>query len=149
MPSTRNTLPNKIFTTTCIGGNGAPGRRPSAAEINKMNKEQLKTALTKLIGENTIEAVGVPEEGGPLEKLNTSIKDLSSQMKTLQDQFGRVTRLIEEVDNLKKTVKEQGEIIAHQQRFMEMLDNKERERNLVVTGVSENETLSGDSNVGR
>ncbi len=41
-------------------------------------------------------------------------------------------------------MEKQGEIIARQQRYLEAIDRKERETNLVITGVpDEDEALEG------
>ena len=48
------------------------------------------------------------------------------------------------LENLQAQVDKQAEIISKQQRFLETLDRKERESNLVLLGVpDENESLDG------
>ncbi len=123
-----------------VSTGGSPARRPSVAEVNRMTKEQLKTALTQILSTDTEEA---GRSGGSLQQLTANIKELSSQISGLQDQFQQVTRLIKEVDQLKETVEKQKEILGQQQRFLELIDSRERERNLIITGLSETEALDG------
>ena len=50
----------------------------------------------------------------------------------------------QKIGSLQDQVKKQGEIISKQQRYLESLDRKERENNIIVTGVpDENEALEG------
>ncbi|KAG0713455.1 Gamma-butyrobetaine dioxygenase [Chionoecetes opilio] len=48
------------------------------------------------------------------------------------------------IDGLQDQVKKQAEVIVKQQRYLETLDRRDREKNIVVTGVpGENEALEG------
>jgi hypothetical protein len=73
-------------------------------------------------------------------------------MKDMKEANQKVLGMIKKVDNLEKDVRKLQEdnkkchdIIINQQRFMEMIDSRERGKNVIITGVKENRDELGDN----
>ncbi len=107
------------------------------SELRKMQRNQLKSVNK----DELIESILSFQEDVALQtvtsKLDTLMNEMSDLKKTIATQDSTVLKKITE---LKSQVDRQAEIIAKQQRYLEMIDRKERECNLVITGVPENFT---------
>ena len=94
-------------------------------------------------------------DGGNATVVLDAVNKLTDHMKDLKTSFDdHRAATNKEIEDLKATVKEQGETItkygeaiAKQQAYIERLDRKERECNLVILGVPEgNESFEGATN---
>ena len=103
-------------------------------QLQRINKEEL---IDIILASN--------DEKGNLEDITKKLSEVMTELDTLK-------RLVTSPDNatnkkisaLEAKLEKQEEIIAQHQRFMESLDRKERENNVVVLGVpDERETLDG------
>ena len=108
-----------------------------------MNRGQ----LGRVTKEDLIESIlAIPERDDNLiltlmEKLDALVTEVAG-LKTAVTSPGSVIN--KKLENLQEQVDKQADIIAKQQRFLETLDRKERESNLVILGVPDgNETLDG------
>ena len=107
---------------------------PSNEEINKMNKDVMKAALLKLIGD--------------IQERQNNSKKLDEILEMMRKRDNEVEGLTSRVDNLEKENKDLRETVNQQQRFMEMLDAEKRACNLIVMGVPESPktlTMEGES----
>ena len=86
---------------------------------------------------------------------NTDIKDLIESIAKLTTEITSLKQSLtdhqeatrRQIDDLKQNVSKQGEVIAKQQLYLELLDRREGECNLVILGVPEdNVALEGASN---
>ena len=76
-----------------------------------------------------------------VERLNELASDVQELTKAVT---APDTYINKRFDALLAQVDKPAEILAKQQRYLEILDRKERENNLIVTGVpDENESLNG------
>ena len=56
----------------------------------------------------------------------------------------RKTQILEnELTTMKEKLAKQGEIIIQQQKFLEIMDCRERETNIIISGLNENNNLDG------
>lgn len=77
-------------------------------------------------------------------KLHTLVNEVTDLKKAVTASNTGVNK---KVDHLQDQVNKQNEIISKQQRYLEYLDRKDREKNLIITGVpDENEALMGATN---
>ena len=84
-----------------------------------------------------------------ISQLNTTIQKLSEKVDDLNELKQKVQcipELQKAVSELKVTTKLQSDIIKQHQLFIEKLDAKERENNIVITGVNERD-FEGKSNI--
>lgn len=108
-------------------------RSLARSEIDKLKNAQLRQALVTLINESRSD-----------EPSNTVLLDEIRDMKKI---LNEVTTLKHEVTKLSEKVDDAYKIIHQQQMFLETLDNRDRRRNLVITGVSENADENGATDV--
>ena len=111
----------------------------SRSQLNGYKKEQILDIL---------EAADSSDGNGNIQTLISSIANLTTEitsLKTLMSEHNESNR--KQIDELNQRVSKQDEIIAKQQLYLEQLDRKERECNLIILGVPENnETLEGAVN---
>ena len=96
----------------------------SQIEINKMTNPQLKRALLTMVNNG--------RDGEPSNSI------LLDELRSIKQDLAEVKNLKQEVQSLSDRLDEAYTIIHYQQLFMESLDSKERRRNLVITGLTEN-----------
>ena len=111
-------------------------------ELLKLSRNQ-KNALNKTEILDILESATPP--GGDNTALINSIAHLTTEiinLKTSLDNSQEATR--KQVEELRQQVLKQNQVIAKQQQFLEQQDRKQRECNLVILGVPEdNEALEG------
>ena len=95
----------------------------SQAQINKLTNAQLKEALGTVLNAYTSDE---PSNGTLLQEIRSLKKELE-QIKTIKN----------EVNSLSSKLDQAFTIINQQQMFMESIDARERQRKIIVTGVSE------------
>lgn len=115
----------------------------SLAELSKLNRGQLVRMTKDDLIESIMSMQGQDENliltlTGKLDALVTEIASLKTAVMSPDSVINK------KLENLQAQVDKQAEIISKQQRFLEALDRKERESNLVLLGVpDENESLDG------
>ena len=117
-------------------------KRLSVAEINKLTSPQLKLAIAALIGDENAR----PEPNQP------SNADLMVQLQEIKEEVQGIHQLRQQVEDLKeenKQIKEDlrtvFEILHHQQLFTESVEQRDRLRYLIVTGISEDPDELGNN----
>lgn len=112
----------------------------SLSDLKKMQRNQ----LSRMTKEDLIESIlSAPEpgDGQLLELINTLVNEMAELRRSVTAPDSNINKRFVE---LQTQVDKQAEIIAKQQRYLETIDRKERERNLVITGVpDEDEALEG------
>lgn len=110
-------------------------RKLQRSQLNSMKKDDLIESILSSPEDDT----------GALQTVIEKLTQLTGEVAMLKSSLAsQDTNMKTEVDELKKQVNKQGEVIAQQQRYLEYLDRKERECNLVMLGVPENhESLDG------
>ena len=117
----------------------------SLINLRKLQRNQ----LTRLTKEELIESIlTVPEPNeGLVRNLTEKVNELVSETADLKQTITAPDSFINKMyDELQRQVDKQADIIAKQQRYLEFLDRKERENNIIITGVpEENEALAGET----
>ena len=117
-----------------------------AKSVNELRKMQ-RSQLVRINKENLIESIlAAPDPSETLVKdLMERLNALATEVKELRKEVAAPDSYIHRrYDELKAQVDKQADIIAKQQHYLEVLDRKERENNLIVTGVpDESESLEG------
>lgn len=117
----------------------------SLAELSKMNRGQLGRMTKDDLIESIMSIQGQDD---------TLVLTLTGKLDALVAEFASLKTAVtspesvinKKLENLQAQVDKQAEIISKQQRFLETLDRKERESNLVLLGVpDENESLDGST----
>lgn len=115
----------------------------SVADLRKLQRNQ----IGRLTKDELIESIlAEPERDNDIlavltDKVTSLVTEVTELRNTITSPDSCINKKITE---LQVKVDKQAEIISKQQRFLEMLDRKERETNLVITGVpDEHESLEG------
>lgn len=116
-----------------------------AKSLSELKRLQ-RTQLSRLTKEDLIDSIlAAPEPGDGQGQLLQLVNNLVSEVAELRKAITAPDSSInKKIDQLQTQVEKQGEVIAKQQRYLEAIDRKERERNLIITGVpDEDEALEG------
>ena len=117
---------------------------PTIQEFLKLTKTQ-KNAFKKEELMEILESTPNNANGNELQTLIMSLTGLTEQIKALTQSFSdhqKTTQI--QFEEFKQQLSKQNDIIAKQQMYLERQDSKERECNLVILGVPEdNEALDG------
>lgn len=105
-------------------------RSLTQAQISKLTNPQLKTALLTVIS---------------ADNSNPSNAVLLEEIKSLKKDIDDVKNIRQEVEQLSGKLDQAYKIIHQQQMFLESLDARDRQRKMVVTGVSEDNSDLGSS----
>ena len=108
-------------------------RAMSEDKLSRLNRTQLARALTTLLNAEQNE--------------EPSNADLLNELRVIKESVKEINKIKEEVKSLTDKLEYAFQVIHQQQLFLESLDNKERRRNLVITGVSENADTTGANDV--
>lgn len=115
----------------------------SMSDLRKMPRTQ----LVRINKEDLIESIlAAPDPSeGIVQDMMDKLNELASEVKELRKEVAAPDSYINKrYDELKVQVDKQADILAKQQCYLEVLDRKERENNLIVTGVpDESESLEG------
>ena len=115
-------------------------RRMQRSQLSRLTKEELMDSI-----------LSAPEAR------DEQLLELTNKLHTLVNEVADLKKAVTasstgvniKIDHLQDQVNKQNEIISKQQRYLEYLDRKDREKNLIVTGVpDENEALMGATNDG-
>ena len=130
-------------------------RRPSQADIGKMKVAELREALKSAIGElhayDETEAELEVVTGGDGEAdgddgvfAELMPSGIPGMLRLILREVRAMRAEREEIGQLRQEFETLKGVVAQQQRFIEQLDNKDRERNIVITGIPEGaEALEG------
>lgn len=111
-------------------------RKMQRSQLAKINKDELIDTILAAQGEDETPVLKALDE-----KLNTVMAEVAELKKVMTSPESFVAKKFAELHD---RIDKQAEIISKQQRFLEMLDRKERETNLVVLGLPEgSEALEG------
>ena len=105
-------------------------RRLSASQIGKMTNPQLKDALLKLV---SAESPSEPTNSTILQE----IRSLRAEVQEIKNLKQEVATISQRCNDMQCQIDKQAAVIGKQQNYLEMLDRKERERNLVFLGIPE------------
>ena len=112
-------------------------RKMSASDVGKLNKDQLQKALKLMMSEEHT------EERDAMLELHKIHQENAEILQGNKDILGKLTK-IDELENdmtaIKKELTTAYEIINQQQMFMEYLDNKDSECNVVIMDCLNNQT---------
>lgn len=117
----------------------------AVSELRKMQRNQ----LTRLTKDELIDGILAEPE-----RSNEVAQGLTVQLTALTNEITELKRLVSSPDSvvnqkfavLQSQIDKEAEVIARQQQFLEVLDLKERETNLIVTGVpDEHKSLEGET----
>lgn len=107
------------------------------SDLRKLQKHQ----LNKINKDDLIESILSSEDLDISDKLSSVTKELNELKSALLSPDSPVNKRITE---LEVKVDRQAQVIAAQQQFLEAVDRREREANLVILGVpDQNESLDG------
>ena len=115
------------------------------SELRKLQRHQLK----QINKDDLIESIltSDPDEGSlhdVTQQLTSVVKEISDIKSMLLSPDSSVNKRITELED---KVDKQAQIIAVQQQFLEAVDKREREANVVILGVpDQNESLEGATN---
>ena len=112
-------------------------RSMSISQFKGINKDDLYNIIQSDDGESNYDIKTLKDS---IASLSTTIQNLSCQVKELTELKQKVAcipDLQKSVANLTATSNLQSRIIEQQQIFIEKLDAKEREKNIVITGINE------------
>ena len=146
-------LPGAMASVT-TGGKGKKRRRLSAEEIEDMSPDIVRAALRAAVEE--LEPYDEAEESGDLVdgdggggRRGTGLDDggangtLELILRELRAMRAERDEDRTEVKKLREDCSELRSIMTQQQRFMEQLVSRDRECNLIITGVPEREAFEG------
>lgn len=112
------------------------------SELRKLQRHQ----LLKINKDELIESIlSSDERHDELDKINKRFDEIMAEMQSMKTMIASsVTQMKKDYTELKLQVEKQGEIISKQQQFLEVLDRREREANVVILEVpNEHEELDG------
>ena len=146
-----------VMTSVTTDGKGKKRRRLSAEEIEDMSPDNVRAALRAAVEE--LEAYDEAEESGDLVDsdggggrrgpglgdggANGTLELILRKLRAMRDERDEDRT---EVKKLRKECCELRTIVTQQQWFMEQLDSRDRECNLIITGVPEQEAFEGAVN---
>lgn len=107
----------------------------SQSQISKLTNPQLKEALNTIV--NAIRTQ---------EPTNTEILD---ELKLLRGEISEIKTIKQEVKDLSARLDEAYKVMSQQQKFLEAVDARERSRNIVITGLSEDSDEIGDDDTAK
>ena len=103
-------------------------RALSATEINKLTSPQLKIALATVLNDDKDRHVA---SEGP------SNADLMNELQSIKESLKEIPLLKEENKRLSRDIATLFDITRNQQNYLESRDGVERQRNLIIRGLSE------------
>ena len=111
-------------------------RQMTLGQLKNLTKEQIHAIIQK---DN--------DDTQPTQRLQNSIDELNRKLSDeVLAKLNDIPNLRKELDEIKETVNKQASVLEQQQRFLEQLDAKDRAKNLVITGVSEDQNLQDAEN---
>ena len=140
----------------CSGERSGKRRRLSAEEIEQMSPGDMRVALTAAVNELEAYDEADLETDDPATRIGGGIgggrgrgggSDVEGTLQLILEELRkmRTERADEraEVAKIREECKELRAVVAQQQRFMEQPDSRDRDCNLIITGVPEAEAFDG------
>ena len=142
------------MATNGTGEKQSKKRRLSAEEIGQMSPNDMRAALTAAVSEleaydevereeddlaATTRGGGSGHGGGIDGTLQLILAELRMIRMQRAEERAEMAKIRVECDELRA-------VVTQQQRFMEQLDSRDRERNLIITGLPEEEAFDGAVN---
>ena len=142
------------MATNGTGEKQSKKRRLSAEEIGQMSPNDMRAALTAAVSEleaydevereeddlaTTTRGGGSGHGGGIDGTLQLILAELRMIRTQRAEERAEMAKIRAECDELRA-------VVAQQQRFMEQLDSRDREKNLIITGLPEEEAFDGAVN---
>ena len=111
-----------------------PGK--SLTDLIKMQRNQLKSVnkdelIDAILSADDTEAVMATRIEVQLSNVARELNELRQTIATSEDQVNK------KLAEMQEKIDKQASIISHQQLFLESVDAKQRETNIVITGVPE------------
>ena len=112
----------------------------SLAEIRSMSKDQLKQIskqdlLASVIADQNVNA---NTNDDIMKKIKKQLQDLQQNIAIMrQEALTRDKANEEKMNSMQRTINKQSEILGKQQMYLEGIDRKKREKNIVILGVPE------------
>ena len=142
------------MATNGTGEKKSKKRRLSAEEIGQMSTSDMRAALTAAVSEleeydeveredddlaTTTRGGGSGHGGGIDGTLQLILAELQMIRMQRTEERAEMVKIRAECDELRT-------VVTQQQHFMEQLDSRDRERNLIITGLPEKEGFDGAVN---
>lgn len=112
----------------------------SLSELLNLNKRQLNEIRKEELVESLLSA---RTQDDPMHAVSTQLTTLMKEIAELKSAItssdGVVGALTKKILDLQNQVEKQAETIGRQQRYLEVLDRKERENNIVLLGVPDHQ----------
>ena len=108
----------------------------SQNQLSRLTNPQLKEALSTMIN-----AIRNQEP--------TDSERILDELKLLRSEISEIKAIKQEVKDLSTRLDEAYKVINQQQKFLEAVDAKERSRNIIITGLSENSDEIGDDDTAK
>lgn len=114
------------------------------AELRKLQRHQLK----QINKDDLIDSILSYNEEEQLHTITGQFASLMQEINELKAMLSSPDSVVNKrLTEMEARIEKQGRIIAAQQQFLEAVDKKERENNIVILGVPEqNESLEGATN---
>ena len=121
-----------------------PGDRPSNIRIDKMNKNELKACVHKLLA-SIDKAESVPPDNASdsthFNHFRAKLDEVLTEVKESRAERALYSQKIQTLESDMITLKEENSYLksalSNQQRFLEYFDGDKRAHNLIITGVPE------------
>ena len=118
----------------------------SLAEIRSMSKEQAKQINKQDLLASIRAEQNTNANDNTLKEINKKLQDLTQNIEIMrQEALTRDKANEEKIKAMQVTINKQSEILGKQQMYLEGIDRKKRERNIVILGVPEDNADLEDS----
>ena len=116
------------------------------AEIRSMSKEQAKQINKQDLLASIRAEQNTNANDNTLKEINKKLQDLTQNIEIMrQEALTRDKANEEKIKAMQVTINKQSEILGKQQMYLEGIDRKKRERNIVILGVPEDNADLEDS----
>ena len=133
-------LPAHLIIMPTPAGAASPRRRPSVTQLSAMNKPSLlKAAKEMLIDLN--DTAALPDDGDE-NAVIIVLKEIRDEFRAFRKSITeKVVILEQDVTMLKQENGFLKNVCSNHQRFLEMFDADKRSNHLILTGISESDSL--------
>ncbi len=134
---------NQTLTLKLLFIHPPPTMAKALSDLKRMQRNQ----LTRMTKEDLIESILAAPVGN-----DEQLLEVTNKLHTLVTEFAELRKAVispdsginKKINELETQVNKQAEIISKQQQYFEYIDRKERENNIIITGVpDENMTIDG------
>jgi hypothetical protein len=125
-----------------MAANGSPWKKPSVTEIQGMKNKELKDTLIACVAR--MPDGDAPNEQGIGTTLNLILQRQESILSAVQQERKEREKFAEEIGEVKEENIKLRTALYNQQRYLESLEYEKRGKNLVITGLDDNDEESGE-----